>query len=62
MRPDMGWMEQAACKGLDPDLFFPERGEPHAQAGDGAMAGGVGRGSGCCLVLFRLLIGNSLCV
>jgi hypothetical protein len=45
---------------LTPSVFSV--GEPHAQAGDGAMAGGVGRGSGCCLVLFRLLIGNSLCV
>jgi WhiB family redox-sensing transcriptional regulator len=22
-----GWHEQAACRGLDPDLFFPERGD-----------------------------------
>ena len=21
------WMEQAACRGVDPDLFFPQRGE-----------------------------------
>jgi WhiB family redox-sensing transcriptional regulator len=22
-----GWMPYAACKGMDPELFFPERGE-----------------------------------
>ena len=25
--PDTDWMEQAACRGVNPDLFFPERGE-----------------------------------
>ena len=24
---NVDWMQRAACKGLDPDLFFPERGE-----------------------------------
>lgn len=23
-----GWFDDAACRGLDPELFFPERGEP----------------------------------
>lgn len=27
----MSWRTDAACKGIDPDLFFPERGEPTAQ-------------------------------
>lgn len=26
------WMDQAACSGADPDLFFPERGDPTAEA------------------------------
>lgn len=28
------WWEHAKCRGMDPDLFFPERGEPtqHARA------------------------------
>lgn len=26
------WFAQAACRGLDPDLFFPERGESVRQA------------------------------
>lgn len=26
----MTWRTEASCKGLDPDLFFPERGEPTA--------------------------------
>ena len=26
------WHEQAACRGLDPELFFPHRGESTAQA------------------------------
>jgi len=25
---DRSWMQLAACRGLDPDLFFPGRGEP----------------------------------
>jgi WhiB family redox-sensing transcriptional regulator len=28
----MSWQERANCLGLDPDLFFPERGEPVDQA------------------------------
>jgi WhiB family transcriptional regulator, redox-sensing transcriptional regulator len=24
---DMSWQKQAACLGLDPDLFFPDRGD-----------------------------------
>jgi WhiB family redox-sensing transcriptional regulator len=26
------WQEQASCRGVDPDLFFPERGEPAGPA------------------------------
>jgi WhiB family redox-sensing transcriptional regulator len=26
------WTEQAACRGMDPDLFFPERGHSTAEA------------------------------
>lgn len=26
--PDLTWQQQGACNGVDPDLFFPERGEP----------------------------------
>lgn len=26
------WVEQANCRGLDPDLFFPRRGESAAHA------------------------------
>lgn len=25
--PDTSWMADAACRGMDPELFFPERGE-----------------------------------
>lgn len=25
--PDTSWMEHAACRGMDPELFFSERGE-----------------------------------
>lgn len=26
------WQEHAACRGVDPDLFFPERGETNREA------------------------------
>jgi WhiB family redox-sensing transcriptional regulator len=26
------WKQHAACRGLDPELFFPERGDPQAPA------------------------------
>lgn len=26
------WMAEANCRGLDPDLFFPQRGQPTEQA------------------------------
>ena len=26
----MNWMRHAACRGMNPDLFFPERGGPGA--------------------------------
>lgn len=25
---DLGWMDDAACVGGDPELFFPEKGDP----------------------------------
>lgn len=28
----MNWRPQAACRGMDPDLFFPQRGESTAEA------------------------------
>ncbi|HEY6018833.1 MAG TPA: WhiB family transcriptional regulator, partial [Candidatus Paceibacterota bacterium] len=27
IRPDLRWQEKAACKDMDPALFFPERGK-----------------------------------
>ncbi len=30
--PDLDWRHDALCRGMDPDLFFPERGEPTRQA------------------------------
>ena len=30
--PDNNWQEQGNCVGVDPDLFFPERGESVAEA------------------------------
>lgn len=26
------WREQAACRGMDPDVFFPARGKPRGEA------------------------------
>ena len=26
------WMERAACKGLDPEMFFPEKGQAYSVA------------------------------
>lgn len=31
-RPDLEWHADAACRGVDPDLFFPERGESTREA------------------------------
>lgn len=31
-RPDLKWQADAACRGVDPDLFFPERGESTREA------------------------------
>lgn len=31
-RGNREWMVEAACLGLDPNLFFPERGEDSSQA------------------------------
>jgi len=31
-RPDTTWWARAACRGIDPDLFFPERGDNAAVA------------------------------
>jgi WhiB family redox-sensing transcriptional regulator len=28
----LDWHDQAACRGLDPDMFFPERGDSGAEA------------------------------
>lgn len=30
--PRPTWHTRAACRGLDPDVFFPERGEPVREA------------------------------
>jgi WhiB family redox-sensing transcriptional regulator len=30
--PNRNWMSQANCMGVDPDLFFPERGESVKEA------------------------------
>jgi WhiB family transcriptional regulator, redox-sensing transcriptional regulator len=30
--PDASWAQHAACRGMDPALFFPERGESTAEA------------------------------
>lgn len=30
--PDMSWLEDAACRGVDPALFFPERGASTREA------------------------------
>lgn len=30
--PDLSWQDHANCLGIDPDLFFPERGEPTTEA------------------------------
>jgi WhiB family redox-sensing transcriptional regulator len=30
--PDRSWMSQANCLGVEPDLFFPERGESVKEA------------------------------
>ncbi len=27
-----GWMDEAECKGMDPELFFPSRGESTREA------------------------------
>ena len=29
---DMSWQQHAACRGMDPKLFFPDRGEPITDA------------------------------
>lgn len=29
---DNSWMDDACCRGIDPDLFYPERGESTAEA------------------------------
>lgn len=29
---DISWMEHAECKGCDPELMFPQRGEPTSEA------------------------------
>ena len=29
---DMGWQDRASCLGMDPDLFFPERGASTREA------------------------------
>lgn len=31
MENDRGWSEQANCRGVDPDLFYPERGVSTAE-------------------------------
>ncbi len=29
---DRGWQQEANCRGVDPDLFYPERGESTSSA------------------------------
>ena len=36
---DTAWMTRAACRGCDPDLFFPERGEGHGREARAVCAG-----------------------
>jgi WhiB family transcriptional regulator, redox-sensing transcriptional regulator len=38
--PDMTWRDDAACKGIDPDLFHPERGDMAAIAAAKAVCAG----------------------
>ena len=38
---DHGWQDDANCLGVDPDLFFPERGASTREAKEVCRGGGV---------------------
>jgi WhiB family redox-sensing transcriptional regulator len=41
------WMAEAACRGLDPDLFFPPRGDVAVSSEARAICNGIGERPPC---------------